>query len=240
MNRLKFIVVLVVLALTTVLWFQNQDLLALQLFCPEPTEGATCLYLTPQLTVATWMIIFVVAGALSNLLSQVLARAGATQGRTLDRQNSEASRQFRREKSTSASRQTTSVSQANTLPNPEPKAKVNLSDWEQESSQDWDATSQSAPSSSGQSDIKGDRSNYKRRVQAKADSASAAQKKTVFSDRGSSAGNLQNQDRVTKKSGSDRKQVSEDVYDATYRTVETAQTPENPNKQVSEDDEQWI
>ena len=232
MNRLKFIVVLVVLALTTVLWFQNQDLLALQLFCPEPTEGATCLYLTPQLTVATWMIIFVVAGALSNLLSQVLARAGANQGRTLDRQNSEASRQFRREKPTSASRQATSVSQANTLPNPEPKAKVNLSDWEQESSQDWDAT--------GQSDIKGDRSNYKRRVQAKADSASAAQKRPVSSDRESFAGNPQNQDRVTKKSGSDRKEVSEDVYDATYRTVGTPQTPENPNKQVSEDDEQWI
>ena len=233
MNRLKFILVLIILALTTILWLQNQDTLALNFFCPDTTANESCLYRTPKLTRGTWILLFVLAGAVSNLLSQVLARAGTNQKAVVTRPNQNNNKQFQRREEPSR------VSQANTLPTPEPKRKPEstMSDWEKSNSLDWETiTTPNQPKSRANDSIP------KRRVQSKADSPFTDQKQQNPDVKGATESTKSNrpQTQVNKTKDSDRSNQGEDIYDATYRTVGNPKTNNSIDELQSEDDEQWI
>jgi hypothetical protein len=72
MNRLKILLLLVILAVLGVLFLQNQQPLVLKLLCPD--RNTSCLYQTPQLPLAIWMGIFICGGVVTNLIWQVLHR----------------------------------------------------------------------------------------------------------------------------------------------------------------------
>lgn len=69
-NRLKiFLTLLIVLSLSLLFW-QNQESLALKLLCPDVNQS--CLYQTPQLPLSLWMAIFILAGMITSLIWQSL------------------------------------------------------------------------------------------------------------------------------------------------------------------------
>ena len=74
MNRFKLVVLLIFSGVIGILFVQNKQLLTLKLFCPEPTSEA-CFLLSPELSLATWMGLFAIAGILSSLFGQLLNQA---------------------------------------------------------------------------------------------------------------------------------------------------------------------
>lgn len=71
-NRLKILLLLIILIVLGVLFFQNQQLLSLKILCPD--INTSCWYQTPQLPLAIWMGIFIGGGVVTNLIWQVLHR----------------------------------------------------------------------------------------------------------------------------------------------------------------------
>ena len=72
MSRLKLIVLVLIIAMLGIVFVQNREPLALKLLCPD--QAASCLYQTPALPLAIWMALFIVAGVLTSLLSQLFNR----------------------------------------------------------------------------------------------------------------------------------------------------------------------
>ncbi len=71
-NRFKILLLLVILTVLGVLFFQNQQPLSLKLLCSDINNS--CLYQTPQLPLAIWMGIFIFGGVVTNLIWQFLHR----------------------------------------------------------------------------------------------------------------------------------------------------------------------
>ena len=72
MSRLKLFLLVLILAALSIVFIQNQELIGLKLLCPDRTQS--CFYRTPQLPLAAWIALFVLAGMLINLLGQALNR----------------------------------------------------------------------------------------------------------------------------------------------------------------------
>jgi len=72
MNRFKLLLMLLIVAVLGVVFVQNREPLALKLLCPD--QAQSCLYQTPQLPLAVWIGLFILAGITTNLLWQVLSR----------------------------------------------------------------------------------------------------------------------------------------------------------------------
>lgn len=221
MNSLKVVCVTVVLALVALLWVQNRDsAIALQLFCPDPTSDS-CLYRSPTLTIGVWMILFTVAGAVSNILSQLLAQAGISSRSIPSRPRNTVSEQF-------PHRARPDISEPK---RPTKPPTTSLSDWEQESSPDWDgASSRTLPS---KPDPRTER--FEKKTESSSDSIYS------YRVRDSAQSDRKEREIVDKpvpppQERKPKKNEVDDVYDATYRTVGSPQPP----KSEDEDDEQWI
>lgn len=72
MSRLKLILLVLIIAILGIVFVQNREPLALKLLCADPAES--CFYQTRRLPLAIWMGLFIVAGILTSLLSQLLDR----------------------------------------------------------------------------------------------------------------------------------------------------------------------
>lgn len=72
MSRLKIFLLIFIIAILGIVFFQNQEPIAIKLLCPDSTQS--CLYQTPQLPLAVWIALFTLAGIVTNLLVQVLSR----------------------------------------------------------------------------------------------------------------------------------------------------------------------
>ena len=72
MSRLKLILLVLIIAMLGILFVQNREPLALKLLCPD--QAASCLYQTPTLPLAIWMALFIAAGVVTSLLSQLFNR----------------------------------------------------------------------------------------------------------------------------------------------------------------------
>lgn len=70
MSRLKLFLLLLIIPLLGIIFFQNQEPIALKLLCPDDVQS--CFYQTPQLPLAIWIGLFVLAGMITNLFWQVL------------------------------------------------------------------------------------------------------------------------------------------------------------------------
>lgn len=72
MSRLKLFLLVLIIAVLGIVFFQNREPIALKLLCPDSTQS--CLYQTPQVPLAVWIALFTVAGTITNLLVQLLSR----------------------------------------------------------------------------------------------------------------------------------------------------------------------
>ena len=70
MNRLKLFLFLLIIALLGIIYFQNQEPIVLKLLCPNDVQS--CLYKTPQLPLAVWIGLFILAGIITSLVWQGL------------------------------------------------------------------------------------------------------------------------------------------------------------------------
>ncbi len=70
MSRLKLFLLVLIIALLGIIFVQNQEPIALKLLCPDDVQS--CLYKTPQLPLAIWIGLFVLAGMTTNLFWQLL------------------------------------------------------------------------------------------------------------------------------------------------------------------------
>lgn len=70
MNRLKLFLFLLIIALLGIIYFQNQEPIVLKLLCPSDVQS--CLYKTPQLPLAIWIGLFILAGIITSLVWQGL------------------------------------------------------------------------------------------------------------------------------------------------------------------------
>jgi hypothetical protein len=70
MFRLKLLIILFVLGGLSLFYLQNREPLSLKLLCSD--VGSVCLYQTPPLPVAAWILLFLGAGVFTSLLLQIL------------------------------------------------------------------------------------------------------------------------------------------------------------------------
>lgn len=73
MNRLKILLLVLIVAILATVFVQNREPIALKLLCEDPSSQY-CLYQTPQLPLAVWISLFILGGTLTNLLSQTFSR----------------------------------------------------------------------------------------------------------------------------------------------------------------------
>lgn len=71
MSRLKLFLAILIIAVISIVFVQNREPIALKLLC---ADDASCVYQTPQLPLAIWIIVFIIIGAIANLIAQALNR----------------------------------------------------------------------------------------------------------------------------------------------------------------------
>ena len=79
MNRLKVLLLVVIVAILATVFIQNREPIALKLLCEDP-NSQYCFYQTPQIPLAIWMSLFLLGGVITNLLAQVFSRYSYTRG----------------------------------------------------------------------------------------------------------------------------------------------------------------
>ncbi|WP_019504542.1 hypothetical protein [Pleurocapsa sp. PCC 7319] len=92
MSRLKLFLFLLIIALLGIIFFQNREPIVLKLLCPN--DAQSCLYKTPQLPLAIWISLSILAGIITSLFWQALSSYSYSSSGTqkYNRENSEPSR----------------------------------------------------------------------------------------------------------------------------------------------------
>ena len=79
MSRIKILLLLLIVAVLTIVFIQNRQLIALKILCADNSQP--CLYQTPSLPLSVWIAIATLTGAIANLLVQTLNRYGYSDSR---------------------------------------------------------------------------------------------------------------------------------------------------------------
>lgn len=80
MSRFKLFLSILIVAVLSIILFQNREPLSLQLLCADNTRA--CWYQTPQLPLAVWMGLFTLIGIIVSSIAQALNRYSySTSGR---------------------------------------------------------------------------------------------------------------------------------------------------------------
>ncbi|MEM9272338.1 MAG: hypothetical protein AAGA80_05160 [Cyanobacteria bacterium P01_F01_bin.143] len=242
LNRFKLLVLAIILAIFTILFFQNQESLSLKFFCSD-TKSEYCFYQTPSISLAVWMAIFMLLGIFSSLVWQLLKGAG----NSIVSESKSSSRSSRPPQTRTSYRQQSKlreeadfqarsrISSDNANPN------ISLSDWEQRRSEDWEPNNMP--------NFAKDDAVPRKTPEARPRDAHNAPK---FSQDNQSNQRVprvsQTQpDRFSKESSnsqSSKPSVSkntEEVYDASYRTLNDVPPPSTSKDNLTEDeDADWI
>ena len=257
LNRFKLLVLAIILAILTVLFIQNQELLSLKIFCSDTTSDY-CLYQTPSISLAIWMAIFIVLGIFSSLVWQLLkivansttrgSRSSSRSSRTSQTRTSYQEQSNLRKENEFKTRNNSSLGSTNLN-------KSQVSDWEQLRSEDWEQTnvanfSQDDKPLRSSPDNKRSKSNYVDKFSKDHESNSLNPWESEIrqgrdpSSRASHAqaqGLKENSNSGYSKPKSSVSQETEDVYDANYRTLNNVPPPSIPEDTVAEDeDPDWI
>ncbi|MGF1588919.1 MAG: hypothetical protein ACFCU7_06710 [Pleurocapsa sp.] len=75
MSRIKIFLLLLIIAALSIIFLQNREPITLQLLCPD-NASSSCLYQTVPLPLAVWIGLFILNGAIINLLVQFLSAYG--------------------------------------------------------------------------------------------------------------------------------------------------------------------
>ncbi len=253
LNRSKLVVFAIILAVLTILFFQNREPLSLKFLCSD-TTSEYCLWQTPSISLAVWMAIFMVAGIFSSLIWQLLN--GAVTSPKSDRKYSS---QSSRASQTRTSYQTNSnlreennfnrtktrlsdTAQSNTSP---------VSDWEQRTSENWEQPNvpnfaKDSDSSRQYPNIKPDDTKYSYKLEKDTSSKPrvppSPNSQTSESKPWESATRQSYSSKENSNSESPKPPVTkntEDVYDANYRTLNNVPPPSVP-EDIEDEDPDWI
>ena len=221
MNRFKLVCLLIILGIVGILLGQNRELLSLKLFCPDVTSES-CLYRTPALPLAVWISLFAIAGIISSLLWQFLARLATPAPKYSDRK----SRQERRQDKTQSKQKVDftrpkTVTSSNTIP---------TSDWEESQNEDWETDS--VQTKRNEREFIANKSFERdRTVPLGKQTPDVAGADSTYSYKFREAKPKKREDEPSLDNKTD------EVYDVNYRTVSP---PSVKNSDTIQDDEEWI
>ena len=235
LNRFKLLVLAIILAILTILFLQNQEPLSLKFFCSD-TSSDYCFYQTPSSSLAVWMAIFIGLGIFSSLGWQLMNKIADTT--TGERKPSS---KFPKKPTTRAGyREQSRLREEANFKNNSP-----ISDWEQRRSEDWEQTNlpnftQDDESLRSSRSTRSNQSDY-------ADKFTKKQEINLHKPWQSEI----RQDRPPKESSNSEdtkpkpkpsvSQKTEEVYDASYRTLNNVPPPSSPEDKITEDeDSDWI
>ncbi|MDJ0678936.1 MAG: hypothetical protein QNJ18_03625 [Xenococcaceae cyanobacterium MO_167.B52] len=221
-NKFKLLLVVILLTIFGILFFQNQEPLSLKILCAD-TSSQYCWYQTPTEPLAVWMGLFLILGVISSLIWQVLQSLGSSE-----------SAEYYDDKSFTAKEKSYSqkvpTSSTKTSKPPKSRSSTSPTDWEYSGQgEDWE--SEQSPSAkvnpkAPQDDfVRG--SNFETRQQPQNINQSGSTYSYKFKK------NQKPEQQVNKN--------ADDVYDANYRTINSGKSNEvNQNADPSEDEEEWI
>lgn len=220
MNRFKLVLVLIILGLIGILLAQNRQKLPLKFLCPDVADPS-CLYQTPALPLGIWLLIFAIAGIVSSLIWQFLIQTASSPSASKSSKNYS--------DTYNKTEQPFSRPQVEYTP---PRAKVQttaskpVSDWEQANNEDW-VIDETKP------DIREQKiKNYEVRTKPP-QSQNTDPSSSVYSYKFREASPKKTEN-LTKKN----LDKTDEVYDASYRTINNPQ-PSKPQN-IEEDEEEWI
>ena len=239
MNRFKLIVLLIFSGAIGILFFENKQLLTLKLFCPDASSQA-CFFSSPELSLATWMGLFAIAGIISSLWGQLLNQATFVKTNTnqsTDREaevRSSAQTKFSKDKS-----QSSRFSPPKRSPQKPPARNQATTDWEEKSSDNWEENNSTnkvdyppIDRDSRTKEAKTQSSSSQPKSEPKSNpvsSDSVYSFKFAESSKSKPQGESQNKKDYGK---------ADDVYDANYRTLNNPSSKKVTSQE--EDDEEWI
>lgn len=240
LNRFKLLVLAIILAILTILFFQNQESLSLKFFCSD-VKSEYCFYQTPSISLAVWMAIFMLLGAISSLGWQLLQISGNSAYRD-SKSSGKASRPSQNTtnyRNKSNLREETEfksnprISSDNVNPN-----NPRLSDWEQRKSEDWETTNMpnfakdDVAARTTPRDKAFDTGNTDKRP--KSDESNRRAPRASQTQPGRSS-------KESSNPKSPKSENAEEVYDASYRALNDVPPPSVPQENTTEDEEaDWI
>ena len=254
LNRFKLLVLAIILVIFTILFFQNQELLSLKLFCSDP-KSEYCFYQTPSISLAVWMGGFMALGVFSSLIWQLLkALANSTIQERKSSRTSQTRTSYREQSNlrkeadfATTNRRSTSSTSANNY---------QVSDWEQRKSEDWEQANganfaqddqplrSSAATKSSESDYndkssnKDQELNLRKRPLNQVTSPESSPMKSKIRQ-GTPYKRASNSESSKPKSSASK--AREEVYDANYRTLNDVPPPFVSKDDTTEDeDSDWI
>ncbi|ELS05314.1 hypothetical protein Xen7305DRAFT_00050570 [Xenococcus sp. PCC 7305] len=248
LNRFKLLVLAIILAVLTVLFLQNQELLSLRFFCSD-TSSDYCFYQTPAISLAVWMAIFILLGVVSSLIWQLLNRPGnLARGEVLREGKSPKSRPYNSSQTKTSYpeqpnlRKDSNYRAASEVPPEELIVnRAPASDWEQSRSEEWETAS--TPNFTKEESTPRKTSGTR---PSKADNSYKFKQDKEPNQRVTRSSQAQ-QDRSAKESSNSEftktsvPKNTEDIYDASYRTLNNVPPPSIPEDRTTEDeDPDWI
>lgn len=220
-NQFKLLLVIIPLGILGVLFFQNQELISLKILCGN-IASEHCFYQTSDQPLAVWMAIFLIIGLISSLIWQLLQTIGLTNlnSKIIDRSPPQ-EKNYRKKVS---------------VPSPKTNRQDNhkrssnsTSDWEDSrQSDDWGSEDKSIPKAD--SKIEQDK-------KPKNSSFETEQKIQNKSQSGSTYSYQFKKSQNSKKSADNK---NDEVYDASYRAINTSNSDKINNQNTDEDEEDWI
>lgn len=226
-NRLKIFLLLLVLLFLSVLFWQNRELLSLKVLCPDVNQS--CLYQTPTLPLAIWMLVFTLAGVVTSLIWQLLNYLSAKGAR---KKKSSRSTRYVAERDplpkgsptetntqpSNQSRQSTRKSSVETKTTVDPIPANNFtkrSDWEEDSrNDDWQTEEPNSAKT-------------KENTKIPKNSAKTQSSETTYSYK-------------SRPDDDSKDQKVDRVYDANYRVINPSLRKTNNETKQDDDDNEWI
>ncbi len=223
-NQFKLLLLVVLLTIFGILFFQNQEPIYLKIFCAD-ISSQYCWYKTPTEPLAVWMGLFLIFGVISSLIWQLLQSLGSSQST-----NNYEDQSFTPKENSYAQKvpSSSSSSSSKTPRAASSKSFTSPSDWEYSGQgEDWE--SEKSPKVQPKVDrddfVRG--SNFETRQEPQKIDKSGSTYSYQFKK------NQKSEDRVNKN--------SDEVYDANYRTINSGKSAEiNQNQEPGEDEEEWI
>jgi hypothetical protein len=245
MNRFKLLILVLILAILTILFVQNQEPLSLKFFCADVAQS--CLYQTSKLPLAAWISIFVIAGIFTSLLGQLFSNLGRSarkerhypQATNFDyegtatastSQSSARNTHYSNSRNTSVSPRASGelnkqMSTSDTKSNPNT---VIQSDWENSSDDDWNGEKPVAETI--QDTPKNFPSQAEKTYEIRREPTSIQRSGSTYAYKYREASD-----------NAKEKEEENQVYDANYRTINPPYKPlDTQETKRDEDDEDWV
>ena len=233
-NQFKLLLILILLGILGVLFFQNQEPISLKLLCGD-TASQYCWYQSPTQPLAVWMVLFLVLGVISSLIWQLLQNLGSPRFSPIMGDNPTSSPRPESNYQTKVN----SSSATETSRSVKNSTSTSTSDWEYSGQrEDWE--DENISSQNDNPTINRDNTVRDSDFEVKQEPQNISQSGSTYSYQFKES--RKSVDQVMPHQKRDRTSKNTDeVYDANYRTISTPKYGDvNKNTDTDEDDEDWV